>query len=110
MDQHLLGGFELKVGWEVWGAAEAQTRVRSTVADQWQKRSECILCYILKSRRSSQNGQTSDWRSTRGLAILREARILMAAWAFPGFFALGVALSHLGESARIQRVEPKIAV
>jgi len=30
--------------------------------------------------------------------------------AFIGIFALGVTLSHLGESAWIQRVEPKIAV
>ena len=34
MDQHLLGGFELKVEWVEWGAIEARTRVRSAVADQ----------------------------------------------------------------------------
>jgi len=58
----------------VWGTSEAQTRVRSVVADQLQRRSECILCYVLKGRRSSQTGQSPDWRSTRGLVIWREPR------------------------------------
>ena len=63
--------------WGVWGASEAQTSVRSAVADLLQRRSECILCYIAQRSAFQPKWSITGLAINAGLEIMRKLRTFL---------------------------------